>query len=88
MLLFRGEMKPDFLFEMLLNFRLPCLHFPRRSQCSPVDSYAQSQSMLVLAGKWDEIRIAKHAFHYLPSGKLSRSRPFKTKSRREFFRAT
>jgi hypothetical protein len=44
--------------------------------------------MLVLAGKWDEIRIAKHAFHYLPSGNLSRSRPIKTKSRREFFRAT
>src|ERR1700745_4343756 len=75
MLLFRGEMKPDFLFEMLVNFRLPCLHFPRRSQCSPVDSYAQSQSMLVLAGKWDEIPITEHGFPYFATGNPSSAGP-------------
>ena len=47
---FRGKMKCDFLFEDLLNFRLPCLQIDLARLDGAIQAHAQRQAMLVLMG--------------------------------------
>ncbi len=60
-LFFRRKVMLNLEREVLLDFNLPRLHFARGRQRRAVDSYAQCECMLVLAGEWNQAFVAKHA---------------------------
>src|SRR5579862_3328229 len=49
-----------FIFEMLLDFGLPCQQIRVWNRLCSVDTDAQRQRTLVLVRKWNQIFIAKH----------------------------
>ena len=56
--LFCVEVITDFLPKMLFNLGLPCFQFSRSRKTGPVDAHTQSECVLVLSGKGDEIFVA------------------------------
>ena len=59
--LFRGKVGGDFQRKNLPNFFGPCFAIHVAGLQGTIQPHAQSQCMLMLAGKRDEIFIAKHA---------------------------
>ena len=59
--LFRSKVGGDFERKNLPNLLRPCFAIYIAGLQSTIQPHAQSQGMLMLAGKWHEIFITKHA---------------------------
>src|ERR1700690_2072354 len=59
---FSAEMKSDFLFKDLLNFRLPRLQIDLSRLDGTVQTHAQRQAMLVLVGERNQVLVSKHVY--------------------------
>ena len=55
-----GKMKCNFLFEDLLDLRLPCFQIDIARLDGAIQAHAQRQAVLVLVGKRNQVLVSKH----------------------------